>query len=377
MFIKNGIGLIPASGVSTDTSNFDNLLSSADETVQDALDTLNNGNFEGGTMGVGEADTTAGTITAHGNNDGQGGKLVLKLAGNKNASKEDYTINVSDTNLLFGPSTDPDSLKYDGETDSWEYTSSGGLIISGGALQPQYGLIVVGVNDTTPGTVTCFGGAATEAGGTLNIYNAADQQGTTDNYAIKVLANTDDLLIGPASDPDSLLYDLANGYWEFTGSGIQVGTGTGYVNFSTTGGSGGYGVRDNSGVIEHKHSGGDWSRTSSYVDRGDPSSTDKEVGDFTTDGTWVDLDLSAIVPTGATRVKFRITIQDGSVNQVMQFRENGNSNAINRDEIRTQVADLDISDTFTIDLDANRIIEYKGTNTTFTKIALVVRGWYI
>jgi hypothetical protein len=56
-------------------------------------------------------------------------------------------------------------------------------------------------------------------------------------------------------NPDAIaLYDSAgNGWFILTDSGTGA-----YLNFSNTTGSSGYGVRDNSGVIEYKSSGGSW-----------------------------------------------------------------------------------------------------------------------
>jgi hypothetical protein len=52
---------------------------------------------------------------------------------------------------------------------------------------------------------------------------------------------------------------------------------TAYLNFGTTAGSGGYGVRDNAGTIEFKNSGGSWasmqSTVSSLVNTNNPSFT--------------------------------------------------------------------------------------------------------
>jgi hypothetical protein len=149
-------------------------------------------------------------------------------------------------------------------------------------------------------------------------------------------------------------------------------------------------MTDSSGVVEYAASnGGTWNKmnvsvrgwtvydqaASEFAYRGDPAGADFTVGNFTTDGSWHDLDLSSIVPAGANTVRFRITIQDGSTNQVVKFRKNGQTNQVNRSEIRTQVVNLDHAQDMEIHLDENRIIEYQTSNTTFTKITLVVQGW--
>lgn len=114
-----------------------------------------------------------------------------------------------------------------------------------------------------------------------------------------------------------------------------------------------------------------------YVQRGDPANLDKSTGNFTTDGNWNDLDLSAIVPAGATQIHLNVFIEDENVNSYLRFREKGNSNARNVLETRTIVADLRHHLDGLVSCDANRVIQYQATNTTFTNIGLVVRGWLI
>lgn len=114
-----------------------------------------------------------------------------------------------------------------------------------------------------------------------------------------------------------------------------------------------------------------------YVDRGDPSAYDKAVGDFTTNNVWNDLDLNLIVPTGAIAIHFKCTIQDGLTGQTIAFRENGNAQAISSQLVTTQVADVNISMNGLVTCDSGRVIEYRGSNTTFTLINFVVTGWLI
>lgn len=56
-------------------------------------------------------------------------------------------------------------------------------------------------------------------------------------------------------------YDIdetIDGNWLFA-SGINVASGE-YINYGDTEGETGYGIREDSGVIEVKHSGGDWTQ---------------------------------------------------------------------------------------------------------------------
>lgn len=115
-----------------------------------------------------------------------------------------------------------------------------------------------------------------------------------------------------------------------------------------------------------------------FVPRGaDSAANDYGVGDFTTDGTWRDLDLSAIVPAGAIAVYLKMVLKDDAASSVMSFRENGNANAIESIAAGTQVANVNIYLNGIVACDANRVIEYMGTNTTFSTINVYVMGWWV
>ena len=114
-----------------------------------------------------------------------------------------------------------------------------------------------------------------------------------------------------------------------------------------------------------------------YVDRGDPTAYDFVLANFTTDGAWHDLDLSSIVPANATTVLLRVIIQDNLVGMFLNLRKNGNIETYNTISIYTQVAETPVGDNLIVSLDANRIMEYFASNTTWTGIWICVRGWWI
>ena len=114
-----------------------------------------------------------------------------------------------------------------------------------------------------------------------------------------------------------------------------------------------------------------------YVDRGDPAAYDVAVGALTTDGTYRDLDLSAIVPAGAVAIHLCGNIQDDTAGSNVAFRENGNSNAFNILAQATQVVNVTVYFDGIVKCDANRVIEYLATNTAWTAINITVRGWFI
>jgi len=116
---------------------------------------------------------------------------------------------------------------------------------------------------------------------------------------------------------------------------------------------------------------------SRYVDRGDPDTIDWEVGDLITDNTWRDLDLGAKgVPANATAVYIRVAIQDDAVNSYMQFRKDGNTNAIAKSDIWTQVANSVMIGNMVVGV-TNQTIEYKGSNLAFLIIQITVVGWWL
>ena len=114
-----------------------------------------------------------------------------------------------------------------------------------------------------------------------------------------------------------------------------------------------------------------------FVDRGDPTGVDVTVSSLTTDGTWRDLDLSAIVPAGAKGIIIKVGVTDDAAVSVVQFRKNGNANAFVTAVNVTQVANVPIQGLNIVACDSGRVIEYMTTNTTFTTINITVMGWFM
>ena len=115
-----------------------------------------------------------------------------------------------------------------------------------------------------------------------------------------------------------------------------------------------------------------------YIDRGDPADFDFTLASLITDGDYHDLDLSSIVPeAGANHlVHLRFQIMDNAAGMIFFLREKGNSNPYNSLAAATIVADTyTFFDGFVM-LDANRKVEYWASNTTWTGIYILVRGWW-
>ena len=114
-----------------------------------------------------------------------------------------------------------------------------------------------------------------------------------------------------------------------------------------------------------------------FVHRGDPSSNDWAVGDFTTDGTWNDLDASSIVPANTAAILFRLVLIDDAVGSTFLLRKNGNAQTVVVDGLATIVANVGVRSNVICACDANRVVEYYGTAVAFATINLSVLGWWL
>ena len=132
-------------------------------------------------------------------------------------------------------------------------------------------------------------------------------------------------------------------------------------------------LTDGGATTLHSHAGGGGEV---YTDRGDPSAADYTQTTLTADGTYHDLDLSAIVPAGATRVRLYGQITDDVAGRYIVFRKNGHSNSYNLLACQANVANLSEYFQGEVECDTNRVIEYQITNTTITSIGLTVIGWW-
>ena len=118
-----------------------------------------------------------------------------------------------------------------------------------------------------------------------------------------------------------------------------------------------------------------------FVDRGDPAAWDwLETGSkavLNTDGTWRDLDCSAIVPVGAVAILFRIVLYDDALASTLTLRKNGNTNAFGATGCRTAAINVYVEGSVTIPCDANRVVEYLGDNLAFTFAIVHIIGWFV
>jgi len=116
----------------------------------------------------------------------------------------------------------------------------------------------------------------------------------------------------------------------------------------------------------------------SYISRGDPA---VEAADFTqatltTDGTWRDLDLSAIVPAGVKLVELFVNCTDDVIGRVLKFRKKGSVSEYAISLIRTQVINLTNDANMQVECNTLRQIQYNATNAVWTAIGIFVLGYW-
>ena len=113
-----------------------------------------------------------------------------------------------------------------------------------------------------------------------------------------------------------------------------------------------------------------------YISRSNPSGNDFEIGNFTTDGNWYDLDLSSLVPAGAVAVHLYVGLTDDNTAWNLKFRKNGETGQ-NVAAPQCHIANVDQKQECIVALDSGRIIEYRAPAIVITAINIIVRGWWL
>lgn len=111
------------------------------------------------------------------------------------------------------------------------------------------------------------------------------------------------------------------------------------------------------------------------VDRGDPVTYDFTQVDLALDGAWHDLDLSGIIPTNVNVVYLQINFLATAINKFLTFRTKSNVNIANISEIRSSAVGLFQPADIIQFPDANRVIEYIGSNAGILFVRITVKGW--
>lgn len=113
-----------------------------------------------------------------------------------------------------------------------------------------------------------------------------------------------------------------------------------------------------------------------YVDRGDPSSPDYTSATLTLDNNWHDLDLSGIIPAGGKAALFRIIARTASVGSSIQFKMKGKTQSSTVATVYINVSNGWEWTEKIVPVDANRFIEYKISNVSWSALTLTVAGWW-
>lgn len=116
----------------------------------------------------------------------------------------------------------------------------------------------------------------------------------------------------------------------------------------------------------------------SYTDRGDPSSVDFSKTDFTADENWHVLDLSSIVPEGASLIHLSISAltEKKDKNSTIVFCKKGISNKLNVAKIGFHHGDKEYFEDKFVVCDTERKIEYLISNVNWIILNVSIRGWF-
>ena len=112
-----------------------------------------------------------------------------------------------------------------------------------------------------------------------------------------------------------------------------------------------------------------------FVSRGDPSTYDRTETTLTEDAAWHNLDLSAVVPTGAKSILFKAYAKSGSAGAYMYLRPTGSTNSYAAGVVYTQVANIYSFEIMGVPCDSSQDVQYYVT-TNMTAEGLVVMGWW-
>jgi len=172
----------------------------------DDLDLTGDLTVDGGQITVGVQDVQEGAIFVYGAITGSivGGKIELQTAADHDTTIDSYSVRVASDDLQIGPSTDQDSLMYDGTSEQWTITGPNGLLINAGAVGPS--ALVVGEEDVSGSSLTLHGMETGETDGASIIMHAAtDHDG--DNAYYKIHVASDDFVLELADGTDIFKYD--------------------------------------------------------------------------------------------------------------------------------------------------------------------------
>lgn len=98
---------------------------------------------------------------------------------------------------------------------------------------------------------------------------------------------------------------------------------------------------------------------------------------LTIDNAWHELDVSAIVPAGASAAHFHIKVDANTIGGVIYMRPRGRSEFTGTCKVRPQVAGQPIAYFPTVGLDSSRIIEYRISSAVWVLINIKIEAWLL
>jgi len=113
-----------------------------------------------------------------------------------------------------------------------------------------------------------------------------------------------------------------------------------------------------------------------YVHRAGVTGYDYEESTLIQDGAWHVLDLSAIIPASAKLVLLRVGAAHGLKGKYFRVCKAGESTMYAYVNVATQVADVLNEQTALVDCSGQQI-QYWATIGTFSRLLLVVLGWFV
>jgi len=113
------------------------------------------------------------------------------------------------------------------------------------------------------------------------------------------------------------------------------------------------------------------------VHRGEILVPDFQVGDFTIDDEWHDLDLSSILPANAFAFIVAGSFDVDSGAEYIQIRPKGFTGSYTKFKSRSLVINAQHDFHGTIFCNNNQIVEYQISIATWATLYFCIRGWWI
>jgi hypothetical protein len=97
-----------------------------------------------------------------------------------------------------------------------------------------------------------------------------------------------------------------------------------------------------------------------------------------TDGSTYTIDVSDIVPLGAFAILMKVEMEDDDIGNVFQMTDSIRGSYIAGFHMYTVVSNQAITDEQVVLIDPDkRRLKYHATNTTWSKLNVLIKGWYI